>query len=135
MARIKDATKREVLEAITVSEYDTELTVRRQAGGDRYVTVTLADPKRTERESLRNFILGIPSDEESPLTTILAELDDRDAKATDTYGEKAPRRLTISLWLEQPTARALANVLGEETLDSTTTEGIRAQLNETTTKF
>ena len=127
MARIVNADKSEVLRSISIDEYGNKATFSSRSGSGT-LSVNVKDPKRAERESLRSFIEAI-SEDETPILTILAELDKRDEDATQKWGERLPNDFSISFWLEPPVMAAIANVYDDSDLSTDVRVAIREALS------
>jgi hypothetical protein len=136
MARITTADKAEVLRSVTIEEYGSKA-IFSQRNGSGTLSVTVADPKRAERESLRRFIVELRDSQtsldtaadESGFDKIIAELDERDEKATQSWGDRKPNDFTVSFWLEPNTMAVIANVYDDSDLQTDVRSTIREALS------
>jgi hypothetical protein len=131
MARITTADKAEVLRSVTIEEYGSKA-IFSQRNGSGTLSVTVKDPKREERKTLRSFIETLDSSGMTPLEVeqaIINELDSRDEKATQSWGDRLPVDFTVSFWLEPNTMAVIANVYDDSDLQTDVRSTIREALS------
>lgn len=134
MGRITNADKSEVLRSLTVEEYGNKA-IFSSRNGNGTLSVTVKDPKREERNSLRQFVEGIAQaavesgESITDLNAILAEMDKRDEAATETWGDRKEREFSISFWLEPEIMAAISNVYDDNDLNVNVSSTIREALS------
>jgi hypothetical protein len=136
MARITDATKVEVLRSLDIDEYQTRLSIARGGDGASTFYMSIADPRRQERNQTIAYINELRANvldndlNENTLVTIIAHLDEINETDVDKYGENKgqPVKHTITMYLDPDITTAIVNLLDTNQLDYSVSKTIRESL-------
>jgi len=139
MARIVDATKVEVLRSLDIDEYQTRLSIARGGDGASTFTLSIADPRRQERNQTIAYIAelrGGDLDESMPkydtltLDAIVDYLDGINEKDVQNYGvdKGQPVKFITTMYLDSNITDAIVNLLDTNQLDYTVAKTIRESL-------
>lgn len=129
MSRITKATKREVVSQLVIDEYsDCTLTLNMGTDGSGNFDLSIPDPKREERESLRKFIEdGLAGGDGLDPYDIIKELARRDEASVNTWGadKGQPRPFTKTIYFDRDVATVMSTTLAGREVNYETAEIVK----------